>query len=635
MRPLQKSEGWQRYCFFFSILLISSLASAQPSDRQTPESVPELLKVIEQIMERQRIPGLMLAIVTKDSVLFAGGLGYSNLEAGRKVDGQQKFRLGSTTKMMVAMGILHLVEAGKIRLDANLADVAPEMPFHNRWEATNPVKIINLLEHTSGFTDAFLNKTINLGATDRQGLDVLEYYKSQLETRFKPGTMPAYTNINYTILGYVMERVSGEPWTQYLQANVLLPVGMIHTDFNLRLPDNGQYAQGYYTRSGQQIPVPDNFTLNSNGAHGSMNSCAEDMAKLTQFFLNDWRIDTTQWLPASYLDQMENVHTTLASQHGLQNGYGLGNHIETWHPKATFWGHGGSIQGFLAHMIYDRHRGIGIAMAKNGGYDDAPIAMMVTDFLTRNMPVIEPVEKELSTDSIRPFLGYYKPLTPDKHFGFIRNIVRDVNVEMNGNQLHIKPLRGWPIPLSHTGGLQFRISFEHDPVYAFAENDRGEKILMSAVPAGGTHFVKTSFASVMTKRILALLGVLALILALLGGILSLIAVALKKLPVQKLPTRVIPMMAVISLWIGLRPLIQAKMNALAFTEPNAVTLTIFFGTLFFGLFALMSVGFLYARWDELRPRWMKITMAFSVTGIFIVACVFLANGMIAPMIWRW
>src|SRR3546814_20209374 len=82
------------------------------------------------------------------------------------------------------------------------------------------------------------------------------------------------------------------------------------------------------------------------------------------------------------------------------------------------------------------------------------------------------------------------------------------------------------------------------------------------------------------------------------------------------------MMAVISLWIGLRPLIQAKMNALAFTEPNAVTLTIFFGTLFFGLFALMGAGFLYARWNELRSRWMKITMAFSVTGIFIVGFVF-------------
>ena len=195
---------------------------------------------------------------------------------------------------MVARGILHMVHTGKISLDAKLADVAPEIPVHNRWEETHPVRIINLLEHTSGFMDAFLNKTINLEPTDRQGLDVLHYYKSQLETQFKPGTMPAYTNINYIILGYLIEAVTGKTWPDYLHENVLLPIGMTHTDFNLRIPDNGEYAQGYYTRGAQHIPVPNNFTLNSNGAHGSMNSCAEDMARLTQFFLNAWRVDTMQ-----------------------------------------------------------------------------------------------------------------------------------------------------------------------------------------------------------------------------------------------------------------------------------------------------------------------------------------------------
>lgn len=634
MKPSQKCGGRNCYCLLVAVLL-SFFTSAQPPESEAPRNMPELLKAIEVVMERQHIPGLMLAIVTKDSVLFAGGLGYSNLEAGRKVNATERFRLGSTTKLLVAMGILHLVHDGRLKLDAKLADVAPSVPFHNRWEETHPIRIINLLEHTSGFADAFLNKTINLGPTDRNGLDVLEFYKEQLETRTKPGTMPAYNNTNYTVLGYVIESVTGQRWPEYLKENVLLPIGMNHTDFNLRLPENGGYAQGYYTRDGKQIPVPDAFTLNSNGAHGSMNSCAEDMAKLTTFFLNDWHTDTTQWLPTSYLDQMENVTTTLAARRGLTNGYGLGNHIETWHPKATFHGHGGSIQGFLAHMIYDRKRGIGMAIAKNGGGDDARIAILVMDFLTRDMPLVDAVEKKIPLDSIQPFLGYYKPMAVDERFGFIRNLFRDVSVNLHGNELHIKPLRGWPVPLTHVGGLKFRISFQHDPVYAFAENDNGEKLLISSIPRGGTHLVQTSLASVAGRRMLLIFGICALAFSLIIGVLSTIALALKRLPLRKLPVRIIPMLAALSLVVGLMPLLQAERNALSFTEPNGVTLSIFFGTLFFALFTLMAVGFLYARWDDLTSRWMKSLMIFTVTGIAVVAFIFLSNDMIAPLIWTW
>lgn len=634
MKPLQKCGGRNCYCLLVALLL-SVFASGQSPANPGPADMPGLLNAIEDVMKRQQIPGLMLAIVTKDSVLFAGGLGYSDLSARRKVDATERFRLGSTTKLLVAMGILHLVYEGRLSLDTRLADVAPEVPYHNRWEQTHPIRIINLLEHTSGFTDAFFNRTINLGPTDRKGLDVLELYKAQLETTAKPGTMPAYNNMNYTVLGYLIERVTGTNWPEYLRQNVLLPIGMQHTDFKLRIPNNGEYAQGYYTRDGQQIPVPAAFTLNSNGAHGSMNSCAQDMAKLTRFFLNDWRQDSIQWLPASYLDKMESVTTTLAAQRGLTNGYGLGNHIETWHPKATFHGHGGSIQGFLAHMIYDRKRGIGMAMAKNGGGDDARIATLVMDFLTRNMPLIEPVAKEIPLDSIQPFLGYYKPMAADQRFGFIRNLLRDVFVTTNGNELQLNPMRGWPLPLTHVGGLKFRISFQHDPVYAFAESDDGDKLLMSSIPAGGTHLVKTSTTAVVGRRILLLFGVSALSLSLIMGVLSIIALVLKKLPARQLPLRIIPMLAALSLAFGLVPVLQAERNALSFTEPNGVTLSIFFGTLFFALFALMGIAFLYARWDDLTSRWMKSVMIFTVTGIAVVAFMFLINGMIAPMIWRW
>lgn len=635
MRLSHISAGWNCYCLLGLLLLSFFFASAQPPDRPSPQTLSELLNAIETVMEQEQIPGLMLAIVTKDSVIFSGGLGYSDLATNRKVDGKQKFRLGSTTKLLVAMSMLHLVHNKKISLEAKLKDIAPEIPFHNPWEETHPLRIINLLEHTTGFSDPFMNKSINLTDHDRTGLDVLQFFEEQLVCRIKPGTTPGYNNTNYTVLGYVIEKLTGKDWPEYIREHVLLPIGMHHTDFRLRLPQTDEYAKGYFTRGGMQVPVPASFTLNSNGAHGSMNSCADDMAKLTRFFLNDWRLDTTQWLPKSYLLDMETVHTTLAAEKGLKNGYGLGNHIETWHPKATFRGHGGTIQGFMAHMIYDRERGFGMAIAKNGGHNDAHIAMLITDFLTRHMPVIEPIEKQLPKDSIQAYLGYYKTLNVPAHYGFIQDIVRDVFIGANGNQVMIKPFRGWTMPLTHVGQLKFRRSFEHDALYVFGQDEEGNKVLMSSAPQAGSHLVKTSSVSVFFKRGLALLGLLAMVLSLISGVISIVLIVFKRIRRRQIPMMIFPMLATLSLAFGLKPLIQFELNYFLFTEPNAVTLTIFIGTLFFGIFSFVGLWFLYSRWNSLESVWTKTLITFSIVGTAAVAGVFLVHGMIGAMVWGW
>lgn len=621
------------YCFLFLFLMVFSFSAAQPRERIVPENLSGLLTSIEEVMKKERIPGLMLAIVTRDSVVFSGGLGYSDIASGRKVDGKQKFRLGSTTKLMVAMGLLHLIHNGKLALDTKLKDIAPEIPFVNPWEQTDPVRIINLLEHTAGFTDAAMNKTINLADTDLKGLDVLKFYQDQLVSRFRPGTVPLYTNTAYTVLGYVIEKITGKEWSAYITENVLLPLGMQHTDFKLHLPESEDYANGYYPSTGGHLLVP-RFALNSNGAHGAMNSCADDMAKLISFFLNDWRLDTIQWLPDKYLHEMETVHTTLGARHGLKNGYGLGNHVETWHPKSTFHGHGGTIQGFVSHMIYDREKGIGMMISKNGGYNDAHIAMLVSDFLTRDFPAVKPPEKEIPKDVVQSFLGYYKPMSVEDHYGFFLDLGNDISLELQGNKVLLEPLIGPPIPLSHTGDLQFRRSYEHEPTFALGHDEHGKKILMSASPTGGYH-MKVSSTGIFLKRVFTVMGVLAFVTALFMGIISLVRISLNKIKPAELPVVLTPMIAVISLGIGLWPLLQWQANYLSFTELNTVTATVFLGTLFFGVFAALGLWFLYFRWNSLRSVWSKFFVAYSVVGIASIAVWLLSHGMIGTMIWKW
>jgi CubicO group peptidase (beta-lactamase class C family) len=113
-------------------------------------------------MKQEKITGLMLGITTKDSVLFSEWFWLFRFEAKRRVDEKTLFRMGSITKMFVSLGIMKLVNEGKLKLDDELKKIAPEVPFQNKWESTNPVRIVHLLEHTSAFDDIKLNRMYSL-----------------------------------------------------------------------------------------------------------------------------------------------------------------------------------------------------------------------------------------------------------------------------------------------------------------------------------------------------------------------------------------------------------------------------------------------------------------------------------------
>ena len=119
----------------------------------------------------------MLGITTKDSVIFSGGFGYADLDTKRKVDESTLFRMASITKMFISLGIMKLVNEGKLSLDDELKKIAPEVPFKNKWESTHPIRIVNLLEHTSGFDDIKLNRMYSLDTNENSGIEMMLIHK--------------------------------------------------------------------------------------------------------------------------------------------------------------------------------------------------------------------------------------------------------------------------------------------------------------------------------------------------------------------------------------------------------------------------------------------------------------------------
>ena len=261
-------------------------------------------------MKQEHIAGLMLGITTKDSVIFSGGFGYADLDTKRAVDESTLFRMGSITKMFVSLAIMKLVNEGKLKLDDELKKIVPEVPFRNKWESTNPVRIVHLLEHTSAFDDIKLNRMYSLDTNENTGIDMMLIHKNSMVCRWKPGERFAYSNPNYAILGYIIEKLSGKSYSQYLTENILTPLGMMNSNFNLRSRFSQKDVREYIVKNGKIIPVR-SVTLLS-GPPGALWSGAGDMVRFVQLFLRNG----APLFSPNTITEIETAHSSLAARSG-------------------------------------------------------------------------------------------------------------------------------------------------------------------------------------------------------------------------------------------------------------------------------------------------------------------------------
>lgn len=606
------------------------VAAQIPPSNEAPQNLPELLKRIKVVMQQEQIPGLMLTIVTKDSVLFAGGLGYANLQTQAKATRETWFRMGSITKNFTALGVLYLLHEGKLHLNDKVSVIAPEIGIGNRWKATAPVRVVHLLEHTAGFDDVYLNKTFRVSGPELKGLEAVKLYQPQLVSRWRPGERMAYSNADYIVLGYLIEKLSGEPWDEYVARHVLQPLGMHHSSFARRLEASDTQAQGYVMQEGRAVPVP-LFQLQGNGADGAFVSTADDMVRFLRFYLNDWQIGNTQWLPTSYLQEMETVHSTLASRLGLRTGYGLGNHTFLL-PKVSFQGHSGALVGTNATFQYSRQLGIGFALALNGGYNGGRVERLVADFVTRNLP--EPPRRLALTPapaSLETYIGYYQPgNSTHERFSPIERLTGGIRLQRVGSQLVLQG-RGGPDTLVAQRPHLFRSTHQVVPNVVLGTDAAG----VQTVVINDTYYQPASLAWVRVQQALLVLSVLALVASVLVGLAGLVQALRGKLPRKQLLLRLLPLAATLALVAALKLLLQPDHDFFAFASVNLTTLTIFAGTLLFGGLVAVEVVLLLRHWKALNNPWMKRLLAFTTFGLTYLAGWLLVHGFIGARVWAW
>lgn len=262
------------------LIWLLALAATRPTHAQRTghvvSSVPELLDSVRHIMAQEHIPGQLLVLATRDSVLFAGSLGEANVATHQPMTAHTLFRIGSVSKTFTALGLLQLVAQGKLRLTDEVRQLAPEVPIDNPWAATDPVRVVHVLEHTAGFDDLHFNHYNNHTATDPPALASLRLMHAELRCRWRPGERMAYSNVGYLVAGYLLEKRSHQPYDQYVTQHLLRPLGMPDAVATPRPAALPQLAQGYVYADGRYVPQqPLSFY---DVAAGDMNASAADMA---------------------------------------------------------------------------------------------------------------------------------------------------------------------------------------------------------------------------------------------------------------------------------------------------------------------------------------------------------------------
>lgn len=388
------------------LCVIAAACFAQSKKEETPkpaQTVQELQQQLEKILKDTHTPGMSVAIVHRDGPEWIAGLGKSDVAADRATTADTLFRIGSTSKAFASLSVLKLANEGKLSLDDPVHKLAPEVWFQNRWEATDPVRVVDLLEHTTGWDDIHFREY----AKDAQGMslrEALDYDHHSRISRWRPGTRMAYCNSGPPVAAYIVEKISGQRFEDYVAQNFFGPIGMKSaTYFQAPSPplttlyhDDGKTPYPYW-----------NILMRPAG---SINASAKDMAAYLGFYLNRGSVNGTQVTPASSIDRMEVPTRTWAAQEGLKAGYGLSNY---WSIQEGFvyHGHDGGVEGGLTEMAYMPEYGVGYFYSINSGNGDAfeKVGKSIRAYVTRDLqkPALPAVAALPANASA--YAGWYEP----------------------------------------------------------------------------------------------------------------------------------------------------------------------------------------------------------------------------------
>ena len=422
----------------------------------TPTDVAAFLDgIVPYAIRRANIAGATVAVVANGQILFAKGYGYADVKTRQPVvPDRTLFRPGSVSKLFTWTAVMQQVQAGKLDLDRDINDYLDfRIP-----EKFGPINLRNLMTHTPGFEDTFDGSFVK---TKGELIPYREYLVKHIPAEiFPPGKIVAYSNYGAMLAGYIVQRVSGEPFDEYVQRHIFQPLGMDHSTFEQPLPAAlaADMSKGYVTASGKPQP----FEYVEVAPAGSLSATATDMAHFMIAQLEGGSDDGGSILSPATEQQM---HTPQSRMAPGMNGFDLGFYQENRNGLSII-GHAGDTNYFHSdlHLLLDKDVGFFISL-NSLGTDGAAEQVRVgifRAFLDRYFPYTPPVEPTVAhprPDAARVAGWYLTARRIESALGLLNVVTQSSVTALPNGEIQVamlKNLAGTPRSWREVGPLSYR-----------------------------------------------------------------------------------------------------------------------------------------------------------------------------------
>ncbi|MEM6414455.1 MAG: serine hydrolase domain-containing protein [Pseudomonadota bacterium] len=478
---------WLRRNVFLSVgLLLLFKLLVLPASASDTALLTALDEEIADIISTTKTPGVAITVLEDGRNILEKGYGFADLGAKTPMRTDTILAAGSLSKNLTSLGLLRLVELGKLDLKDKITDVAPEVRIDNPWASQHPILLEHLLEHTAGIEGSTYFE-YGYNSLNTKPKDYAQLMAGKLKVRWPPGYFHSYANPGHTLAAVALENACSCDFDEFMEKEIFSAIGMSSASFRSIDSTQMRLAKSY-RQNGTTPIVPWRMAIRPSG---SLLVSIEDLGALVAFYAN--RGGETGLVSEHWLDRMEKAKTSATFRAGIvETGYGLGNFAFFAEKGITFHGHTGATDGFRTWLGYQSGLRSGFAIVTNGGDENMRYRLMrlISQYLTRNEGEVAPLPAEEGAEDFVDD-GWYAPVT---HSMILRTWLlrsfQTVKLTAKGNRLTIDPVFpfGTKNEMIHVGTGLFREEWNPTPTAAFIDGPNTDPVTIKGID--GRVFVK-------------------------------------------------------------------------------------------------------------------------------------------------
>lgn len=316
--------------------------------------------IVMSVLNEAKVPGVSVSVVSGDQILFEKGYGVESLQSRKPMTENSFSAIGSVTKSFTTLAILQQAQKGKINLDDPVIKYIPEFKTLDEERSKN-ITVRMLLNNSSGLPH---NIDFNIFSKNDESTDYMEAIKKNKTVKllFDPGSAYAYSNEGFVIAGRILEIVTGIPYTQYIEQNILKPLAMDKTTTDIEKIKQEDVLYGHLGGVNSFIPAEKSYSGQMLPAGSETRSSAHEMAHYMQMLINKGKYQNRQLISNDLFEQTINTGVVPFSLYGEEMKYGYGwMHDES----AGLLLHGGNTLSMSSMVVLDTKKKIGVTVLYN------------------------------------------------------------------------------------------------------------------------------------------------------------------------------------------------------------------------------------------------------------------------------